>query len=192
MKKEISSSGWIKWYGDADKGNCPVNPDLVLEVLSEDFSTCAVVVSNKVDWSKTFSYRVVSVPKTPKEMLIAKANEVWGAAGGASMIDRDGFKDALQVACDKVNAMKRDQTAVLNKPATKAKASDRQEGGSHYKEMGVEPWDVVDTWPIEQQVGYHRGALLKYTMRLGSKDERLKEAKKIAHYAQKLVEVLGG
>lgn len=61
---------------------------------------------------------------------------------------------------------------------------------THYKGMDVEPWDVVDTWPIEQQIGYHRGNLLKYTMRMGSKDERLKEAKKIRHYADKLIEAL--
>lgn len=71
-----------------------------------------------------------------------------------------------------------------------AKAKERQEGGEHYKQMGVQPWDVIDTWPIEQQIGYHRGNVLKYTMRLGNKDERLQEAKKIRHYADKLIEVL--
>lgn len=71
-----------------------------------------------------------------------------------------------------------------------AKAKERQEGGAHYKEMKVQPWDVIDTWPIEQQIGYHRGNVLKYTMRLGNKDGRLQEAKKIRHYADKLIEVL--
>ena len=65
-----------------------------------------------------------------------------------------------------------------------------QEGGAHYKRLGIEPWDVIDTWPTEQQIGYHRGNILKYTMRLGAKDERIKEAKKIRHYAEKLIEVL--
>ena len=66
----------------------------------------------------------------------------------------------------------------------------RQEGGDHYKTMGVQPWEVVDTWPVEQQIGYHRGNILKYTMRLGSKDISLQEAKKIRHYADKLIQVL--
>lgn len=61
---------------------------------------------------------------------------------------------------------------------------------AHYKSMGVEPWDVVDTWPLEQQIGAHRHNILKYAMRMGSKDDRLKEAKKIRHYAEKLVSVL--
>ena len=25
-------------------------------------------------------------------------------------------------------------------------ANNKQEGGSHYKDVGVQPWDVVDTW----------------------------------------------
>ena len=66
----------------------------------------------------------------------------------------------------------------------------KQEGSAHYTQMNIQPWDVIDTWPIEQQIGYHRGNVLKYTMRMGSKDERLKEAKKIRHYADKLIEVL--
>ena len=61
---------------------------------------------------------------------------------------------------------------------------------AHYTSMPIEPWDVVDTWPLEQQLGYYRGNLLKYTMRMGSKDARLQEARKALHYAQKLVSTL--
>lgn len=69
-------------------------------------------------------------------------------------------------------------------------ANDRQVGGNHYKEMGVQPWNVVDTWPIDQRIGYYRGGALKYVMRLGSKDEAPIEAAKGLHYLEKLVEVL--
>jgi hypothetical protein len=31
---------------------------------------------------------------------------------------------------------------------------EKQFGGDHYKRMGIEPWDVVDTWPLEQRIGY--------------------------------------
>ena len=41
-----------------------------------------------------------------------------------------------------------------------SEASKRQVGGSHYKDMGVQTWDVVDTWPREQQIGYYRGRRL--------------------------------
>lgn len=65
-----------------------------------------------------------------------------------------------------------------------------QHGGSHYKDKAVQPWDVVDTWPLEQRIGFYRGNAQKYIMRLGDKDERLLEAKKAQHYIQKLIEVL--
>lgn len=70
------------------------------------------------------------------------------------------------------------------------RAKDRQVGGDHYKSMGVQPWDVVDTWPREQRIGYYRGGALKYLMRMGSKDESPMEVAKGQHYIQKLLEVL--
>jgi len=70
------------------------------------------------------------------------------------------------------------------------RARDYQIGGDHYKNMGVEPWDVVDTWPLEQRIGYYRGNALKYLMRMGSKDDPYTEIEKCQHYIQKLLEVL--
>lgn len=70
-------------------------------------------------------------------------------------------------------------------------ANEIQEGGDHYKRLGVEPWDVFDTWPMEQRIGAYRANCTKYIMRLDEKDTPLLNAKKLAHYAQKLVEVLG-
>jgi hypothetical protein len=69
-------------------------------------------------------------------------------------------------------------------------ANDIQMGGDHYKRLGVEPWDVFDTWPIEQRIGAYRANCTKYVMRLDAKDTPLLNAQKLAHYAQKLVEVL--
>lgn len=71
---------------------------------------------------------------------------------------------------------------------TPAAAGD--EGAEHYTEMDIQPWDVIDTWPREQQIGFYRGNLLKYTMRMGSKDIDQREIKKAEHYARKLQEVL--
>jgi hypothetical protein len=65
-----------------------------------------------------------------------------------------------------------------------------QVGGDHYKSMGVEPWNVVDTWTREQRIGFYRGGALKYIMRMGSKDESPVEIAKGQHYMQKLLEVL--
>jgi hypothetical protein len=70
------------------------------------------------------------------------------------------------------------------------KARDKQVGGEHYKSMPIEPWDVVDTWPLEQRIGYYRGGGLKYVMRMGTKDEAPQEIGKGKHYLEKLLEVL--
>jgi hypothetical protein len=69
-------------------------------------------------------------------------------------------------------------------------ANSRQVAGTHYKDMGVEPWDVVDTWPLEQRIGAYRHGALKYLMRMGSKDESAQEIAKGIHYMEKLLEVL--
>jgi hypothetical protein len=73
-------------------------------------------------------------------------------------------------------------------PATKA--NDRQVGGSHYKNAGVEPWDVIDTWPKEQQIGAYRSGALKYIMRAGDKDPFKQDIAKAHHYLEKLLEIL--
>ncbi len=89
-----------------------------------------------------------------------------------------------------------DPTPVIEKGWTLAefkegeKARDIQIGGDHYKTMGIEPWDVVDTWSREQRIGYYRGGALKYIMRMGSKDISAQEIAKGKHYMQKLLEVL--
>lgn len=69
-------------------------------------------------------------------------------------------------------------------------AKSTQVGGDHYRRMAVQPWDIIDTWPIEQQIGFHRGNALKYLLRMGAKDAGAQEARKAGHYCQKLAEVL--
>ncbi len=71
-------------------------------------------------------------------------------------------------------------------------ARDNQAGGSHYREMPIQPWDVFDTWPIEQRVGFYRASAVAYLMRLGAKGPPLEEVQKARHYLDKLIEVLSG
>ena len=71
-------------------------------------------------------------------------------------------------------------------------ANAKQVAGQHYMKMDIEPWNVIDTWPLEQRIGFYRGNALKYIMRMGSKDEQLQEIQKAGHYIEKLIEVLDG
>lgn len=112
-----------------------------------------------------------------KSMTEKDIMKVWDNEGG--------YTDALWRAdCEqRSNNLKM-------KTAEAVSANKKMYGGDHYLNMGVQVWDVVETWPIEQQIGYFRGGALKYIMRLGNKDEQLQEAKKAMHYCEKLVEVL--
>jgi hypothetical protein len=70
-----------------------------------------------------------------------------------------------------------------------------QVGGEHYTAMPVQPWEIVDSWPLEQRLGFYRGNAIKYLMRAGAKggeETRLEDAKKAQHYCLKLVAVLSG
>lgn len=64
----------------------------------------------------------------------------------------------------------------------------RQEGGTHYTDMAVQPWDVIDQWP--DRAAYYRGNVLKYTMRAGTKGDALTDARKAEHYAAKWREAM--
>ena len=69
-------------------------------------------------------------------------------------------------------------------------ASAKQVGGDHYVSQKVQPWDVIDTWPTDQRIGFYRGNAIKYLMRMGSKDAARQEAGKALHYIEKLIETL--
>ena len=117
---------------------------------------------------------------------MSDGNTWWCArCGGSKGL---GVKEEYRCVCiapDKV-------PLVARQPIDKAlqSARDTQVAGDHYKKMGVEPWDVVDSWPLEQRIGYYRGGALKYLMRMGSKDQSAQEIAKGKHYMEKLLEVL--
>jgi len=71
-------------------------------------------------------------------------------------------------------------------------ADEYQVDGSHYKDMGVEPWEVMEmTVSHDEFVGYLKCSILKYVMRSGRKVGADHDDEKAAHYMQKLREVLG-
>ena len=124
---------------------------------------------------------LVTKSMTEKDIMKVWDNDDWNG----------GYTDAKwRAECEQRSSnLKAKVIETLSR--NKAKANAKQYGGDHYKNMGVEPWDVVDTWPIEQRIGAYRHGALKYLMRMGSKDEQLQEIKKCGHYIEKLIEVLG-
>ena len=69
-------------------------------------------------------------------------------------------------------------------------ADQLQIGGQHYKEMGVQPWAVMEAVLTKEEfIGFLKGNIIKYGMRAGKKDSD--DAGKARHYMMKLREVQG-
>lgn len=81
-----------------------------------------------------------------------------------------------------------------------AKAVDKmiiQEGSAlsstHYQVGSKQPIEIMqETFPAEQFIGFLRGNVLKYTLRMGNKDASEKEAAKVVQYSKWLLQALKG
>lgn len=70
-------------------------------------------------------------------------------------------------------------------------ADDMQVGGQHYKNMGMQPWAVMEAvLTPEEFIGFLKGNVIKYGMRQGKKESD--DANKARHYAAKLKEIQDG
>ena len=66
-----------------------------------------------------------------------------------------------------------------------------QVGGNHYKDMGLQPWEVMENvLTSEEFEGFLKGNIIKYSMRQGKKADSDDESK-AKHYLMKLKEVRG-
>ena len=74
----------------------------------------------------------------------------------------------------------------------KLRAGAQQVGGDHYKTKTIQPWDVIDTFPHAEAIGFYRGNAIKYLMRAGSKTDNpaRQDYEKALHYIEKLLETL--
>lgn len=71
------------------------------------------------------------------------------------------------------------------------KADEKQVGGTHYKDMTIQPWTVMENvLTTEEFIGFLKGNIIKYSMRQGKKDSD--DSGKALHYLQKLNEVQNG
>ena len=70
-------------------------------------------------------------------------------------------------------------------------ANDKQVGGTHYVDMAVQPWTVMEVVLDRHEfLGYLKGCIIKYSMRQGKK-EGSDDGGKLAHYIEKYKEVIG-
>lgn len=64
-----------------------------------------------------------------------------------------------------------------------SKASSKQEGGSHYKEMAIQPTEFIH----ENSLDYFQGNVIKYVSRHKTKNGA-EDVKKAIHYCQLILE----
>jgi hypothetical protein len=66
-----------------------------------------------------------------------------------------------------------------------------QVGGTHYKDMAMQPWEVMDAMLTKEEfVGYLKGSIIKYVMRDGKKTGANDDQDKAKHYIAKLKSIL--
>lgn len=68
-------------------------------------------------------------------------------------------------------------------------ARNQQVGGSHYRDMDIQPWDAMRAWmtPAEFR-GFLRGNAIKYLARCDKKGAPVEDLRKARHYIDKLIE----
>jgi hypothetical protein len=97
----------------------------------------------------------------------------------------------IEIFPDLTNDEEQELQHMLTTSRINARADDIQAGGSHYKDMGVQPWTVMEALLTREEfIGYLKGNLIKYGMRQGKKDSP--DAEKWHHYNMKLKEVQNG
>lgn len=73
-------------------------------------------------------------------------------------------------------------------------ANDVQEGGNHYKEMKIQPWEAMEAWLSPAQFrGFLLGSAIAYLARVNTKgvDGKggIQDIKKAKHYLEKIIEL---
>jgi hypothetical protein len=70
------------------------------------------------------------------------------------------------------------------------KADEMQVGGSHYKDMVIQPWEAMENLLTHEEfIGFLKGNYLKYVLRAGRKGAAQEDVDKARHYQMKLDEV---
>lgn len=68
-------------------------------------------------------------------------------------------------------------------------ARQQQVGGSHYRDMEIQPWDAMKAWMSPEEFkGYLRGNAIKYLARCHAKGRPVEDLRKARHYIDRLIE----
>jgi len=69
------------------------------------------------------------------------------------------------------------------------RADDKQVGGTHYKDLDITPWEVMEVLLTPEEFrGFLKGNIIKYAMRQGKKGSD--DGNKAKHYKEKIEEII--
>jgi len=109
------------------------------------------------------------------------------------MSHKNATAEELELNCDVSGGFAEAFLAsVREAPAPQGPSSStlsQQVGGSHYKDMAVQPWVALEAWLTpEEYRGYHKGVAISYLAREKQKGET-QDIKKAIHHLSRLVEM---
>lgn len=124
---------------------------------------------------------------TPTEETAWKFLVQWPLATAEEVKRETGVPTRIvQALIDRVGTPR----AVFEAEAAAKSALDAQVGGSHYKDMVIQPWQAMEAWLTpEEYRGYHKGVAIAYLAREQHKGG-VDDIKKAIHHLQRLVEVM--
>jgi hypothetical protein len=126
------------------------------------------------------------VPGTANKVCRAPDVPLFAAAAGAVVANtatEPYCKPAVSGAEVSEAQLQYAKAAAAANMVIKSKANDRQEGGSHYKDRAIQPWDYI----IANDLGYMAGNIVKYVTRYPDKNG-VGDITKALHYCDKLIE----
>lgn len=106
------------------------------------------------------------------------------------LANRQATAKDVALNCDVTEAYAVGLMARISSPNWREPVSalDGQVGGSHYKDMQVQPWQAMEAWLTpEEYRGYHKGVAIGYLAREQQKGG-LQDIEKAIHHLQRLVE----
>lgn len=115
----------------------------------------------------------------------------WPLATAEEVERETGIPAAtVQAQIDRIGTPREVFEAEAKAKAKADSALDTQVGGSHYKDMAIQPWQAMEAWlTAEEYRGYHKGVAIAYLARERDKGG-MEDIKKTIHHLQRLVEMV--
>ena len=163
----ISHGGFTKWNG----GDCPIDGNTVVQVLFRSGKFGIPARAGSYAWKHIGSI----------SDIVAYREAGWFLDSTAPFpFDDQKAIDAVADA-EKVKLDAQHKATLEKESALKA-----QEGGSHYKDLAIQPVEFIHA----NNIGYMEGNVIKYLVRWRSKNG-IQDLKKARHYIDLLIEMEG-